>query len=428
MWSEGKIIQLSPDAVTLERAKKIAHLRSWPLLEVSDQLIWGECKSSGTKTYQTVVQLQNGHSNCTCQETKHPCRHALGLLLLSTTKPHNFLSNYDPPEWVKELLQKEATSDKNKVVNEWQIAQEKDKRFALMLSGVIELETWLKDLIQGGLATLEGQTDRFWNDFAALMVNAKLGGIGRRIRQLKIKMEAENWNEYLLQEIADLYLFVKAFKRFDYQSEKIQQELLSIAGVNVKKDEVLSQKGIQDCWLVIAQREGEEENLRYRRTWLFGERSQRMALILDFAWGRTGYPMEWIVGSVLKGAVAFYPGPYPLRGLVKKYELSNQPFEGLHGFTNFETFANHYAEAIAMNPWLTIYPCLLDQVIPVLEKGELLLLDQKQMILPTQVRDTLIWRILGISGGKPISIFGEWDGMFLHPLATVADSRLLRLN
>jgi hypothetical protein len=77
-----------------------------------------------------------------------------------------------------------------------------------------------------------------------------------------------------------------------------------------------------------------------------------------------------------------------------------------------------YAHGLAVNPWLERFPVVLADVIPSGKDGAWSVLDAEQHCL--QVAGSHGWRLLAISGGRPIHIFGEWDGYALHPLAAMA--------
>lgn len=306
--------------------------------------------------------------------------------------------------------------------------EKKNKRMAAMEAGVYELERWLMDIMEQGLATIEQLPSHHWDDFAASMVNAKLGGIARKIRLIKQQFSLENWPEKIMAELAELFLFTQAFQRFDTLSSAQQKELLTLGGVTIKKEEVLQQAGVTDHWLVIGQRFSTEEKLQVRRTWLLGEQSQNYALLLDFAWGNQGFNDNWIVGSALHAEIVYYPAAYLQRALIKRFEPSSEPFNGLIGFVDFSTFAQSYAQAVSANPWLYHFPCLLDQVIPVFDQQHFLLVDQNRDQLPLGAKDLDGWKILAISTGHPIKVFGEWNGQFISLLSAVHDQRLIGFN
>lgn len=295
------------------------------------------------------------------------------------------------------------------------------------LAGVIELENWLHDLIQQGLASALAREPDFWEEFAARMVNAKLGGIAKRIRTFKNWLQSDNAPERLLTEIGELYLFAKAFQKLETLPPDLQQEIRTTAGATIKKETVLQQDGITDQWLVIGQSEGKEEDVRFRRTWLQGITTHETALLLDFAWRFNDFEgVNWLIGSLLQAEVVFYPGSYRQRALVKDFAIIYEPIK-LHGYADWEVLLRYYADALAANPWLLQFPCLIDEVTPVLQNDELLLLDNQHNWLPVSISDELKWKILAISGGHPVQLFGEWDGRVLHPLTVFSQSRAISL-
>ncbi|MEO1714253.1 MAG: hypothetical protein AAFU60_13045, partial [Bacteroidota bacterium] len=82
-----------------------------------------------------------------------------------------------------------------------------DNRVSLMQSGAQELLIWLKDNLRNGMAAAATQPDSYWEQFAALMVDAKLGTIGRRIRQIPALLQTDDWAPDLLDLFGQLYLF-----------------------------------------------------------------------------------------------------------------------------------------------------------------------------------------------------------------------------
>ncbi|MFN7117532.1 MAG: hypothetical protein ACK4TA_12090 [Saprospiraceae bacterium] len=295
------------------------------------------------------------------------------------------------------------------------------------LDGVIELKNWLHDLVQHGLAAALARDPEFWEDFAARMVNAKLGGIARRIRTFKNWLQTDDAHERLLAEIGELYLFAKAFEKLDTLPPDFQQEVLTTAGATIKKETVLKQASIVDQWLVVGQTEGSEDNIRYRRTWLHGLATHETALLLDFAWRFNDFEgVNWLLGSLLQAEIAFYPGAYRQRALVKNFAIIYEPVD-LAGYADWEVFLRQYADALAQNPWLLQFPGLLDALTPVVQQDQLLLLDAHRQWLPTIVSDENQWKILALSGGHPISLFGEWDGRAFTPLTVFADGRIIPL-
>lgn len=294
------------------------------------------------------------------------------------------------------------------------------------LAGVIELEIWLQDLLQHGLATALTRDAGFWEEFAARMVNAKLGGIARRVRAFKNWLSTDNAHERLLSEIGELYLFAKAFQKVDTLSPDFQQEILSFAGATIKKEKILQAESVFDQWLVIGQSEGKEEEIRFRRTWLQGINTHQTALLLDFAFRFAPFEMNWVVGTLLQAAVNYYPGVYPQRAQVKDFAIIYESVE-FAGYVDWEVFLRQYADALAKNPWLFLFAGMIDHVTPVLQNEQFLLLDVNFNYLPLQATEEAKWKILALSGGQPVQLFGEWDGSTFRPLTAIDSGRIIAL-
>ena len=437
MWTTQQILSFSPDAGIAQRAQELATLRKWRNLHGNERAIWGECKSSGASYYLTAIDLKGPAFKCNCPSRKFPCKHAVGLMLMIANNSDNFRITSDIPDWVKDWLEKRSSSNRNDEKDEVaeEIAQHKrevlkeknrSKRMLQMEAGLDGLEMWLTDTIRQGLASTERQGHSFWKDISARMVDAKLGGIGRRIESMELLQGGNtNWVDKMLSQMTDLYLIAKGFKNLENLPPPLQQELLSVAGINTKKDDVLAQEGIKDDWLVMGQIEGVEDNLNFRRVWLFGQKTKKYALILDYVWGDTGFPNHFPTGSTLSGQLCFYPSAFPLRAILRlPFDISNHP-QPIKGFSNFKEFVDAYSKALFANPWLLDFPTCFENVTPVKKKNQLFILDKNNLQIEIFDRDQIGWKLLAMSGGYPIKIFGEWTGDILIPLSAESNERLV---
>lgn len=302
------------------------------------------------------------------------------------------------------------------------------KRLELMNEGTQELEVWLLDILREGIAILEEAPADYWEELAARMVDAKLGGIARRIRTWPAIIAQKEGPRRLIEEIADLYLFIQAFQRIGQLSPTRQIDLLTTAGVTQKKENIKAEKAIEDHWLVIGQYRGEEENLKYRRTWLLGETTRKAALLLDFAWGRNDFTEHWITGSVFYGSIVYYPSNYPQRALVKSFESSNRDYEMPFGFADFNVMLLEYAKALADNPWLFSFPCLLNQCRPAFDGQNWILVDKTKQNISLAGSPNGYWKLLALSAGKALNLFGQWENNQLLPLSTWRNDQLIALT
>ncbi|MDV9178610.1 SWIM zinc finger family protein, partial [Streptomyces sp. W16] len=85
-WTADQVLALAPDAASRKAGSKLGAAGPWSEAGSSDEgTVWGLCKGSGSKPYQTVVDIADAAGpayKCSCPSRKFPCKHALGLLLL----------------------------------------------------------------------------------------------------------------------------------------------------------------------------------------------------------------------------------------------------------------------------------------------------------------------------------------------------------
>ena len=360
----------------------------------------------------------------------------LWLIYLSTSDAFRITNDY--PDWVANWLENRPTkvsgAPEPPVLSEAeqkkaaQKAKNWQRRLDLMGSGLEDLENWLLDGIRQGLATMEGQNYTYWQNISARMVDSKLGGLGNRLKKIPLLLGANTkWPERMLSEFAQLYLAIKGFKNLEQLPPMLQSELLNVVGVNTRKEELANQQGITDDWLVLGMIEGIDENLNFRRTWLRGVKTEKWALILDFSFGDAGYPTAYHTGQAFGGELVFYPSAYPLRALVKAQKSKVSLTEIPGGDLRLDTFFSAYAQALAQNPWLLDFPCFLEGVIPVMQEDQLYLIDPQGHYVEVHRKENSGWKMMAMSGGHPITVFGEWTGEVLIPLSTLVDGRLIAL-
>ena len=89
-----------------------------------------------------------------------------------------------------------------------------------------------------------------------------------------------------------------------------------------------------------------------------------------------------------------------------------------------------YANAVSENPWLRSFPCVLSDVRPMIENGQLVVADKNaQMVEIQSDKDNVMgWKLIALSGGNEMDIFGEWNGESLVPLSACVDGKFVNLN
>lgn len=436
--TEANILSYAPDVGTADRSEQFADDAKWVILACQENLFWGRCRGSSSNTYKVSGKLDGPHFNCNCSARNKPCKHILGLMLLFVRYPNAFRSASEAPDWVNSWKNKKipnpVNSSKKNTPDE--IAKLKKRvqtrlvRIKRMTEGVKDLEIWLLDLIRQGMATVEEQDYTFWQSLSARMVDTQLSAIGPKIRTLQLlPTTMDDWPDHLLRELGELYLLVAGFKKLDELPEPLREQILRIAGVTDKKSAILSLPGLEDQWGVVGSFEGINlDNIAYRKTWLLGRKSKKYALILDYSFNNMGYDQHWQTGHIYDGALVYYPGSYPLRALIKLPNPTGESIESLKGVRTITDFLKIYAEALADNPWLSDFPISLDQVIPVQTSNGLVLVDSEKKYISALTRPEENWRLLALSAGHPMTIFGEWTGDSFLPLSVIVDGRFVDLK
>src|SRR5262249_15416993 len=191
-----------------------------------------------------------------------------------------------------------------------------------------------------------------------------------------------------------------------------QADVRAVIGWTQNQEELLRESGERDHWLVLGQRVEEEDRLRAQRVWLWGETSQRAALVLHFAHATQPLDTSFVAGAVIAAELVFFPGAHPLRAIVKQRFGAPSPLRRTHGYAKIAYAHEAFADAIAANPWLEKFPMSLLNVTPIRHGAERdetwSVRDAEGWVLKLAPRFEFGWEMLALSGRCEIDIFGEW--------------------
>lgn len=437
-YTADQILALAPDSGSAANGRKLANLRHWRALGRSDAAVWGECQ--GSAVYQVRAELASMAVKCTCPSHKFPCKHGLALLLLAVDP--GAVPEAEPPEWVASWLAKRAAPERTSPTKaekspeaEAAAGPTKDqarriaKREALIAQGLTALDLWLADLVRNGLAAVEGQSAAFWERPAAQLVDAQAPGLAARLRRMaEIPGSSEDWPDRLLAQLGRLALLAHAYRRGEALDPALREDVREMTGWFLKEEEVAARgEQVSDEWLVLGQYVQEEERGRSQRTWLLSAATGRPALIVQFSFMHAPFKETYVVGTRLRGKLAFWPGAAPLRACVVSREVVSDPVAELPAAGGIEEFLASVAAALARNPWRDRFLCVLRDAVPVCDiaSGHWDVREADGGSLP--LRDGEHWRLLALSGGRPVRLAAEWDGATLLPLGVIADGSYLQL-
>lgn len=418
-----QILALSPDRAALVVARRTARPELWSGLGRSDAALWGVCEAADS--YRVAVATADLRTRCGCESPRTPCRHALALLLLAA-QDLGQLPLGDPPEDVAAWLGRRAARARAKP-NAPARKKRSDERQQRVRAGVAALRTWLSDRAKVGLAELENQPQSFWQDAAKRLEDHQIRGLPERLMRLSERVGATpDWPAELLAELGRLALLVEAAERIDALPPGLQAEVRTLLGFSQREAEVLERgERTTDAWLVLG-RTAETlmlgNGLRAERTWLLGRASARAALLLryqhpsDTRGARGPSPQP---GTIWHGELAWYSAAFPQRVALVAPTAEPEPLAPPFPGVDLARALEGWAMALAQNPFLDRALVLLNNIQLVRNEGKSLVMDEHGSALPLSASPH--WWLHAVSGGHPITLAAEWDGVALTPIGAQAD-------
>ncbi|WP_431967741.1 DUF5691 domain-containing protein [Nocardia sp. bgisy134] len=476
-WPEERVGALAPDASSLAAARGLAD--RWRETGYRDEAVWGRCRGSGPEPYATIVDLSGPAYTCTCPSRKSPCKHALSLLLhwsQGAVAPSAEVAEF-AAEWLAARAARPATPATARTAN----PATAEQRRVRVTAGLEELDIWLGDQVRTGLA----QADRSYHAFeaiAARMVDAQAPGVAGALRRLPLIMATRaDWPEPVLREYARLHLLVAAHRRIDDLPPALRASVRTHVGYPSPAESVRAEPAVRDQWMTLGVRSTEDERLYTRRTWLYGRRTHRWALLVDHAFGAPAFPATApVLGSMAEADLHYYPGAAPLRALWGERHGIDEPFttlpaaptaaaptakevatslaptvaakeaaasldtarigerdsraraaaigtkgsrSGAAGGAVREALEAH-ATALGADPWVRSWPVLLRDVVPVITDAGWRVVDAQGAALPLAPAEQP-WTVSAVSGGHPVTVLGEWTADGLVPLSAFAVGEMI---
>lgn len=429
MLTSEQILALSPDDGSAKAAKGLLAPGKWPTLGHDEGAIWGECQGSGSKPYQVIIDVGGPSFKCSCPSRKFPCKHGLALYLLLAQKASSFTSNARPA-WVEEWMtarqqraekqaEKKAAPAEAKPADPAAAAKRETKRLDRMITGARDLERWMADLVRHGISDLPTKPVTFWREAAARLVDAQAGGLAVMTRQLETAVSSgEGWQQRALLQMGRMQLLTEAMQRLDSLPETLRHDVRASAGWAADKEEVVAANDrVEDVWQVLGVSHDENEKLWERRVWLRGVQSARQALLLDFSHGGRRFEHVFVPGMKVKAALAFFPSACPLRALLLESPVEAPSTAHAAMVDTWDESLDSVAEMLARQPWLQRLPLTLHHAIPVQRNGHWHVRDSTTRESPLKINDDDAWQLLALSGGRPLTMFGEWLGDRWRPLS-----------
>ncbi len=407
-------------------------------------------QGSGSKPYQTQIDVVDMACKCSCPSRKFPCKHGLGLLFLYASSQSSFQADAAEPVWVSDWIGKRVEKAANKTAEPAEVSadqaakSEKSKaktvneRLLKVQAGCVELDLWLKDLIRTGLISLPEKDSSFFQKKAARMVDAQAKGLAAMVKQLgEINYyNGTAWQSEALAQITDIFALLEAYKNIEKLPVLLQEDVRTKIGWN-QTEEILETyanddttkelvKTVADEWLVLVKTiTQDDDGVIIHKGWLYGCKSNTYALILNFDHVRSlnKKPIPLLVaGMVFKANLVFFPSNAPLRAFIKiQTENTNKIKETLQSLPSFEAAKNAFLAQKNAVHWTYELPQFIANLTLIINAEQWYLKDSEDVFLPLNPHFTQekIWRLLAHSGGKPIDIFVLYTQNMVLPLGFV---------
>jgi hypothetical protein len=390
-----KVESLAPDQASLDAARKLLKPATWPALAAdSAGLVWGECQGSGSTPYRVVVSELDAGYKCTCPSRKFPCKHSLALMWLRAAGKTPFAAA-PAPEWVKDWQSRRrgsaaetANPEKPKAsihaasaaVEEpvdpkaearAAAARERNRvdREAAIAGGLEELDLWIADQLERGLAGFAAHASQSCRLIAQRLVDAKTPGLASRLDSLPgrlFTLPEPTRPIAAVQELGVLHLLAEAYRRQDALPAALKADVRQAIGWSLTREALLADESAPRAtglWRVFAAlNEVQPDRLRRLETWLCCEdpaASHPFAVLIDYVPVATGAATSgYSVGDRFSAELVFYPSAHPLRAQIAKNlsgaQTTPDPLQ-TPAQTLSEAYAN-YQHAIAKQPWAGALP------------------------------------------------------------------------
>lgn len=410
--TEDQIYALAPDEASKKAGRDLANPAKWVSKGISEEALWGECQGSGSKPYQTQVDLGAIAFKCSCPSRKFPCKHGLGLMLLCARQPGLFAKS-TMPAWVSDWINKRAEKEEKKVekaaekpVDENAQAKRVQAREQKVSAGIAELMVWIKDIVRGGILTIPEKTPAYWDNMARRMIDAQASGLAGMVRNLgATNFWNDGWQSGFIDKLLQLYLVAEGYNNIQNIDPDLQQDLRTVIGFNTNQEELRAQTGVRDTWLVIGKESRDEQQLTIEQNWLYGLETNSYALMLQFTVKGQIPPLNFSPGMYLDATLVYFPSALPYRAIVKDYNIIRQidnvnikTFAGWQQVAGYETILN------SRLPFRSEMPLVIASLTPVFYQKQWWLQDSEGCLCKISATYTNIWQLIAISGGDPVNM------------------------
>jgi hypothetical protein len=446
-WQVEQVLALAPRPNSVAAAQPLAVPTRWVATGCDDRAVWGRCTGSSAEPYECVVDHVAVGMRCSCPSRVHPCKHTLALLLLwargqvaqgdappfatgwlagragaASAEPAALAPQPDPAA-ADTSTSPAATSP---TPPEHDPNQQRDDRIARMAAGLAELDRWLDDRLRTGLADPALSAYRTWDQLAARLVDAQVGGLANRVRRVAGAVgNGPQWHEHVLAELGLLHLLANGGRHLGALPPELADSVAVAIGWQVRQADVLAGVPVTDGWVVMGRSDVREDRIEVRRVWLRGQATGQWAMVLSFAAYQQSLDTSLQVGTRVHADLFRYPGALGLRVLVGPRQGEAEVVHQVAA-VGVDGACDEVGAALAREPWIDRYPlCVL--AAPARSAGRWVLTDRHGS-LPIADGAPGVGALLACSEGRPVPITAEWTPAGVVPLTVHLPDRAIDIG
>ena len=414
--SEDQILTLAPDEASKKSGKDLANAAKWVSKGANDQALWGECQGSGSKPYQTQIDVTNIAFKCSCPSRKFPCKHGLGLMLLYARQKNSFTAG-EAPAWVTDWMskrvekQEKQAEKKERPVDEAAQAKRQQARQLKVSDGIEELNAWLKDIVRNGIISIPEKGPVFFENMSRRLIDAQAPGLAGMVRSLgETNFYTEGWPTRFMDQLLRIYLITEGFKNNISVNVSLQEDIKTWIGFTQNQDELKEQNGIMDTWLVLGKQSSEVDAITTEKFWLYGTQTNNYALLLQFIVRGQGVQYNFTPGMFVQAELVFFPSVSPMRALIKR-QIATDAVSNFNKFQNWQKVVDAETALNSVLPFRSERPFIINKLKPVHYNLQWWLQDEENKIMQIRNDYKNIWKLLSLSGGKSMdmAVIGRED-------------------
>jgi len=201
--SEQVVAEMAPNPKALLDGRSVVKKGALRKLAKTEDgtLVFGLCQGSGKSPYEVSIDFATGSDRptlrCTCPSRQLPCKHELALMLAFVANGAAFPVAAPPADLLEKRSKMEKKAEKKaaapadaapKKVNVAALAKKTQEQSAALDT----LETFVLDLVAGGLGGLTGKHIKAIDTQAKRLMDAQLRGASQALQKLSALVSADD--------------------------------------------------------------------------------------------------------------------------------------------------------------------------------------------------------------------------------------------